>query len=557
MSTIEDEESCDIELGDCDMQSHIKVRDYKMSFQEFIELSQTSNFDSQKWYVLMSLLGCCNAVAQNGADNTDLIDKAELHAQYQEQIRLIQDFSTGILECKRKGAGALLMLEIVNSISIGIGFIFDQFYSRLKLKSPLQLSQLATRIRKLVDQDKSKQLKGFGAKQNVAKSFDALYMLLHPVLSEEHFPHFLGLLTDSSFVFDFMIDGFVKETEYMATVDGFVTESNGLPTISYYVRDERDFIDSSLIGDSKAIFDYANSQGIKPFRTSNDSFESYIVNLQYFLDNILPLYLNSQLVSKRYRLVTEKVEKSFLGHCHNDLQESICALIVNKFDDFLVHNTDEELFSEVVLRVKSKKLASIKSLGKLLDLPINWTKLLTPQNLKMVLDDFVDLVDYLQEDNSIIEQEDTEEVEEVEQEMLTVDDINIINSELSNVQTFTTQLVRNENIEIDSDLVYQLSNLRLNSVCRFMDKIHELINSLASYDSLRLNIPSILQYATHPNLFDGQRFISPKRLTIFTENEKGFCKGDLEFRVGSALRLFLRMVDGKLNVVYFGNPDYH
>ncbi len=549
-------EDFDIELGDVDMFEHIKVRDSKLFFKEFIEYSKDIHIDSKKWCIIMAILGCCNSVIQNEVKD-DLLDLGKYNAQYQEQIRLIQDYSSGILESKREGAGALLLLEIVNSIALGINTMFEQFILQFKISNSLSLSQVMTKIRKLCDQVKAKQSKGFGANLKIDKNLDCLYMLVHPILNEAHFPFFLGLLTDSTFVFNFMVDGYLRELDYVATTDGFVKDPGDLKTISYYKRE--DDIDSDLfVGDFKTIFDFAKSNGFSHSSPSTDSIKSYVVNLQYFVDSILPLYLNSPLISKRYRIVTEKVEKSYIKHCHEVLQDSIYAMAVNKFDDFLVNNLDDQLLAQVVSKVKTMKAGNIKSVGKIIGLPNNWTKILTNNNLQQIMADFVEMVDFFTDDHAIEVLELSEEVvEEDDTELLSVDDINIISAELTQVHNETTQLLTNSNIVFDEKVFETLSSLKLKSVSRFMDKIHLLINSLVESKEDNLTIPSIIQYVSNPVLFDGQRFISPKRVTLFTNNEDGFLKGDLEFRVGSALRLFLRLVDGQIKVVFFGNPKYH
>jgi hypothetical protein len=549
-NSIIEEQTIEIEIDDI-ITSHIEVRDYRMSFVQFIEASRKITVTDQQWTILIALLEACRNIHSASQINADE-NLREANIQFLEQLELIEGIERGIIGKTRPGAGALLLLELICGITLGVSLIFEDTYKRLKPKNPIPLAELAKKIRKSHETNKALVSRGFGVNRN--KSVESLTMLVHPILSEENFPVFLGILSEANHVYCFMNHGYNHEPDYLATVDGYVLEQDQgeAQVLTYYYKDPEEEYEVTAFED---IFAYANSVGINKPRHSNDTFESYFINLQLYLDNIVPLYLNSPLVSKRYRIVCERIDRAYIAHCHANLQDSIVAMVVNKLDDFLTNNEDTSILNTVISRVRSKRISAIKSIGKLIGLPPNWTKILTPSSLQSVIVDFVDVVDYLTLPNTL--EEELIEPQVDEDEVLSTNDITIINTALEADCVKPTKLFDSIYLVVDKDKLKDTQSLTLKSVNKLLDQLELTIDFLASKLKGVVTTKTLMQYALTPEVFEGQPYVTPKRFAIFQETLPPIQKYDLEFKVGSATRLFLRDVDDKLEVVFFGNPKYH
>jgi hypothetical protein len=531
--------------------SHIEVRDYRMSFVQFIESARKVEVTDKQWTIIVSLLECCRAI--HNAVEINLDENLRLaNIQFLEQLELIECNEKGILATTRPGAGALLLLELICGIALGVSLVFEDTYTKLKLKKPIPLPELSKKFRKEIDKNKAVLNKGFGSNRN--KSMDSLTMLVHPILNEEHFTYFLGILSESNYIYSYMCHGYNREPDYIATVDGYMLEAGEAEILPYYEKEPEEEL---FHQEFKVIFDYATSVGISKPRYSNDAFESYFVNLQYFLDNILPLYLNSPLVSKKYRKVCERIDRSYIIHCQANLQESLMAMVVNKLDDFLLNNSDDDVFVTVVNRIRSRRLSAIKSIGKLIGLPPNWTKVLTSSSISQITNDFIDIVDFVTVTDVFEEVEVPEQELESEDDVLSTDDICSIKVALQADQVIRTTLFNNSLIQVDQSLLKKNHYLELNSINRLLDKLESMINHLSIKLQGVVTTKSIMQYALTPNVFQGEVYMTSKRFEIFASNEPPLAEDDLEIKLGSASRLFLRDEGQKLKVVFLGNPDYH
>lgn len=551
----EQQDAIILEVDDI-IQDHITVKDYKMSFVQFMELSSDVVISRQQWLILIALLESFNACNRT----VQAMKNKECRAvalRTEVILDIIHDPSSDILFGQRNGAGALILLEVICGIVEGISTIFTETLGRTKSIAPLPLPELAKKF-KSIHKDASKHIKkGFGVQE--AKAVDQISMVVHPILNVEHFGRFLGLLSDSSFVFGFMVHGYNSELESIATADGFVFEPNEKKPIPYFEREN----DTELsTGEHEKIFAYANKIGIKPHLNSPDSFESYIVNLRYFLDSVLPLYLNSPIISKRYQKGSERINRLFISYCHINCQDSIRVQIVNKLDDFLSLAAEDKV-STIVALIKSGRTSQIKSIGKIIGLPLRWTQILTEENLNTIIADFVDIADYLCETNEI-------EIVSVETELsftsdedledLSIETIEVLQESISptTVTTVTsTRLISNPLINWASNAIQDTRSLTLNSTIRILDVVSDMIDHLSSIPDCVVDVNTLMQFGLTPHLFDSSPMITSKRLAIFDNNQGQITAGSLEVRVGAATRLFIESVENSLVVSFFGNPDYH
>jgi hypothetical protein len=554
MSDASNEQQNEVTLEVDDIiQDHITVKDYKMSFVQFMELSSEVPISRQQWLILIALLESFNACNRTA----EAMKNKECRAvalRTEAILDIIHDPSSDILFGNRNGAGALILLEVICGIVEGISTIFTEILGRTKSTKPLPLPELTKKF-KSIHKDTSKKIKkGFGAQE--AKAVDQISMVVHPILNVEHFGRFLGLLSDSSFVFGFMVHGYNYELESIATADGFVFEPNNKKPIPYFKREQ----DTELnTGEHEKIFAYANKIGIKPPLNSPDSFESYIVNLRYFLDSVLPLYLNSPLISKRYQKGTERINRLFISYCHTNRQDSIRVQIVNKLDDFLSLAAEDKV-STIVALIKSGRTSQIKSIGKLIGLPSKWTQILTEENLNTIIADFVDIADYLCETHEI-------EIVSVESELsidsdedfddLSIETIEVLQESIKSTTVTSTRLFSNPLVKWSSNAIQDTRSLTLNSTIRILDVISDMIDHLSLIPDIAVDVNTLMQFGLTPHLFQSSPMITSKRLAIFDSSQGQITAGSLEVRVGAATRLFIESVENGLVISFFGNPDYH
>jgi hypothetical protein len=541
-----------IEIDDI-IQSHITVKDYKMSFVQFMELSREVPVSRQQWLILIALLETFNSCnrTKEAMKNREC---REVAIRTQSLLDSILDPRSDILFSNRNGAGALILLEVICGIVEGIDTIFTTTLDQVKSKKPLPLPELAKKFRSIHKVANKTIKRGFGAQE--AKSVDQLSMVVHPIINEAHFGSYLGLLSDSGFVFGFMVHGYNRDKSIIATADGFFYEPTDKFAIPYFER-----VEETEVGgpNHQAIFAYADSIGIKAPLHSPDSFESYFVNLRYFLDVMLPQYLNSPLVSKRYQKGLERLKSLYINYCHVSLQDSIRISVANQLDDYLT-KADESDISRVVTLIKSNRRSQIKSIGKIIGLQPNWIQILTPDNLTQVISDFVDIADYFTETTDLeIINDDTNDLEPElisDDQEITIEMMEDFEVSFALPQS-KTRLLSNPLIQWASNSIVDKHSLALNCTIKILDSISDMITHLASMPEYILDVKTLMQFGLTPHLFNSQPMITPKRLAIFDTSTNQINAGSLEVKVGAATRLFIELIDERLVVTFFGNPDYH
>ncbi|MGL4758094.1 MAG: hypothetical protein ACRCXZ_02070 [Patescibacteria group bacterium] len=537
---------------------------------KFNNLSKKVKFTRTNWLQIYSIT---NTIERTWNLNIEMQTK-EMRKNYSPVRSVIQILDDSYEECffeesERFVNGTIIMRDCLMFLSSICTVVFHSIYEDLKSKKKsknflnltpddedIPVEKLKGKFLSSLKDSVKVASKGFGAKK--AKSTENILSLIIPILGEKQFPLFLSLVDELIFCCLESYGALANCPDMHIDINGFKNFQVFPDDHAMYGKSDED-IDASSVSDSFVqFFEYANRMNVEKVVLKEDRMENFFALMEKFVNEVIPLYLNNTSVSSSFSYAKDKLVRKYVSYCHSSLQEKLIYSISNSFEKlFDEYELNSPKISQIEEALRTSKASLIVSACKSLDLEQNWLKLLTKGSFNLIRTDFLNLCEYFRPKSELIQNEVLEDLMDSEIE---VGDESIVDSysKIASVVVEKSKIFTDEQFYLDNSTLIDWNTANLSSSKRIFEDLIEMVYTAKNHPKKSSSIlKTLMQISLTPTIFGTNRFITSKRLSFFSADFDPIQKGDLEVRVGSASRLFLRQIGDKIKIVFFGNPAYH
>ncbi|MEM1312098.1 MAG: hypothetical protein AAGF07_01400 [Patescibacteria group bacterium] len=296
---------------------------------------------------------------------------------------------------------------------------------------------------------------------------------------------------------------------------------------------------------------------------------NYFASLKFFLDNTLPEMLTADSVLKDKPSIFENYNKDYQAWLNSDKVQNYYLLQCEELMLDTIFNNKKIEVAKAIEYIDSKitnpnNLETLIKLKKESATDVYTLSYLNTESLQQLKNSI--LLEQLEIEEAKIEaqkpiiENKNEKVQEIPKEIpkKKLEDLPLKEHSLIDSH-FSEDLYETAGARIDDGV------LNLKSTSKHINRVSNLLKLANEVYSSRQNqsdeglTETIILLAKNPAALGQSPVITPGMVEYFKEgNEKsGIPEGSIEFRVGRAYRLFLKVINGKLRIIFFGNPAYH